>query len=172
MNNDHKNNKVFELNELTEMIGEFIQYWGFKKIHGKIWCLLFLSKTPLDANDFMEHFGISKALVSQSLSELKEYNVILELGKGDRKTLLYQANPHLTEVIFGVLRSREKKLLCQIYASFRLLDDLPNETKNAANIDQDNLKRLGSMIRFAEKFLAGVLAFEKLDFGSWRSIFK
>jgi DNA-binding transcriptional regulator GbsR (MarR family) len=172
MNKSRDKSQIFELHELTEMIGEFIQYWGFKKIHGKIWCLLFLSKTPLDANDFMEHFAISKALVSQSLTELKEYNVIVELGKGEKKTLLYKANPHLTEVIFGVLRSREKRLLCQIYASFRLLNDLPLETQNAANIDQENLKRLGSMIRFAEKFLVGVLAFEKLDFGSWRTIFK
>ena len=38
-----------ELDELAEFVGEFIQYWGFKRIHGKIWAHLFLSEVPLDA---------------------------------------------------------------------------------------------------------------------------
>lgn len=167
-----KQGQLFELHELADKVGEFIQYWGFKKIHGKIWCHLFLSKTPLDAQELMNRLDISKALVSQSLTELRTYRVVLEVGKGEKNTQCYTSNPELTDVIFGVLRAREKKLLCQIFAAYRLLDDLPNDTKEAGQIDLDKLKRLGTMIRFAEKFLAGVLAFDKLDFGQWKRIFK
>lgn len=165
-------NKLFELDELAEKVGEFIQYWGFKKIHGKLWCYLFLSKTPLDAQYFIDRLGISKALVSQSLTELKDYQVILEAGKSERKTLIYIANPNITDVIFGVLRAREKKLLCQIFSAYRLLNDLPKDQLAEENLDLENMQRLGTMIRFAEKFLSGVLAFEKLDFRQWKTIFR
>jgi DNA-binding transcriptional regulator GbsR (MarR family) len=167
-----KNQKLFELDELADKVGEFIQYWGFKKVHGKIWCYLFLSKSPLDAQFLIDRLGISKALVSQSLSELKEFKVIVDLGKGERNTTVYSSNPELTEVIFGVLRSREKKMLCQTYAAFRLLEDLSDQRLDSDGIDRDKLQRLGTMIRFAERFLSSVLAFEKLDFGQWKTIFK
>lgn len=167
-----ENKCLYELEDLAESVGEFIQYWGFKKIHGKVWCLLFLSKTPLDAQCLIQHLKISKALVSQTLSELKDYNVIIEVGKSEKKTVCYTANPHITEVIFGVLRTREKRLLCKIFSSYRLLESLEKSELDKSNIDLDKVKRMGTMINFAEKFLQGVLSFQKLDFGQWRNIFR
>lgn len=163
---------LYELEDFANSIGEFIQYWGFKKIHGKIWCHIFLSKTALDAQYFIDCMGVSKALVSQTLCELKQYNVIIDAGKGERKTMTYKANPHLTDVIFGVLRQREKRLLSKIFSSFRLVETLPAEELDDLDIDPERIKRMGSMINFAEKFLHGVLAFQKLDFGNWKKVFK
>ena len=80
-----------ELEDLAHQIGEFMEYWGFKKVHGQIWCHLFLSSTPLDASELMSRLGISKALVSISLKELLKYEVIRESGKSDRGTRCYQA---------------------------------------------------------------------------------
>jgi len=162
----------YELEDFADAIGEFLQYWGFKKIHGRMWCHLFLSKRPLDAQYFIECMGISKALVSQTLCELKKYNVIQDAGKGERKTTTYVANPNLTDVIFGVLRQREKRLLSKIYSTFRLVESLPKEELDNLELDQERVKRVGLMINFAEKFLHGVLAFQKLDFGSWKKVFK
>lgn len=163
---------LYELEDFADTIGEFIQYWGFKKIHGKVWCHLFLSKKPLDAQYFIDCMGVSKALVSQTLCELKQYNVIQDAGKGERKTMTYEANPHLTDVIFGVLRQREKRLLSKIYSSFRLVESLPSNEIDELGLDQERLKRVGTMISFAEKFLHGVLTFQKLDFSTWKKIFK
>lgn len=161
-----------ELEDFANAIGEFIQYWGFKKIHGKVWCHLFLSKKALDAQYFIDCLGVSKALVSQTLCELKHYNVIQDAGKGERKTMTYKANPHLTDVIFGVLRQREKRLFSKIYSSYRLVESLPPEEHHELELDSERLKRVGTMINFAENFLHGVLAFQKLDFGSWKKVFK
>lgn len=167
-----ENNCLYELEDLADSVGDFIQYWGFKKIHGKVWCLMFLSKTPIDAQCLIHHLKISKALVSQTLSELREYNVIIEVGKSEKKTICYTANPQITDVIFGVLRTREKRLLSKIFSSYRLLASFSKEDLDQSNIDNEKVKRLGTMIGFAEKFLQGVLSFQKLDFGTWRSIFK
>ena len=33
--------------EVCDSIGDFIEYWGFKAIHGRVWALLALSTDPL-----------------------------------------------------------------------------------------------------------------------------
>ena len=88
-----------ELDALAEQVGEFIQYWGFKKVHGRIWTHLWLSDHPLDAGDLGKRLQISKALVSMSIADLLEYDVIQEVGRGEQGTTLYRSNPDQTQVI-------------------------------------------------------------------------
>ena len=108
-----------ELRDTADLIGEFIQYWGFKKVHGRIWAYLFLAETPLNTRQLVELLKISNALVSISVAELLKYDVILEAGKGRNGVLLYRANPDVGAVIAGVLRNREQKLLERIQVSAR-----------------------------------------------------
>lgn len=103
-----------EMEDVASQIGEFIEYWGFKNVHGRIWTHLFLAETPLDASDIVERLCISKALVSMSISDLLEYEVIQFAGKSERSTVLYKANPNVTSVIVNVLRKRERRMLSRI----------------------------------------------------------
>ncbi len=96
-----------ELEDLADQIGEFIHYWGFKRIHGRIWTHIYLAAKPLDAADLVRQMKISKALVSISLRELIDFEVIEEVGKSSRGTHLYRANPDILKVILSVLRQRE-----------------------------------------------------------------
>lgn len=107
-----------ETSELASLVGSFIEYWGFKKIHGKIWCFLFLSEQPQDANFFIKELRVSKGLISIALKELVDHQVILKLEKLEAGTQLYEANPSVLEVIFNVLRTRERKLLGEIQSTF------------------------------------------------------
>ena len=70
-----------KLLRLAESIGHFVEYWGFKQVHGKIWTLIFLSTEPVDANYIMTHLKISKALTSMSIKDLIHHKVIFELDK-------------------------------------------------------------------------------------------
>jgi DNA-binding transcriptional regulator GbsR (MarR family) len=151
-----------ELEELAEQVGEFIRYWGFKKVHGKIWLHLFLSPEPLDAADLRARLKISKALVSMSLQDLIHYRVILPMGKGSRETLVYQSNPEIMESILNVLRSRERKLLARIQASFKTV-----KKSSEKEIDAEKAKILGQMLDSAESLLDGFLEFQQVDLGAW-----
>ncbi|MFN8944090.1 MAG: GbsR/MarR family transcriptional regulator, partial [Pseudobdellovibrionaceae bacterium] len=99
--NDLKPKEILppELIELTDQIGLFIEYWGFKKIHGQIWSHIFLSKTPLDATTLVKRLGVSKALVSLAIKDLVQYDVIQVVGQGEKRTILFQSNPDLISVI-------------------------------------------------------------------------
>ena len=153
-----------ELESLSEQIGEFIQYWGFKRIHGRIWTHLFLSEEPLDATELRVRLKVSKALISMSIGDLLEYEVVEEMGKSERGTLLYRANPNVTDVVLNVLRRRERKMIAQIEAAFKLLRDLRKEDKLALKIDSRQVKTMGEMIEGAEATLDALISMDSVSF--------
>jgi DNA-binding transcriptional regulator GbsR (MarR family) len=142
-----------ELEELASQVGEFIQYWGFKQVHGRIWTHLFLSDHPLDAGDLGKRLKISKALVSMSIADLMEYDVIQEVGRGDQGTTLYRANPDQTKVIFNVLRRRERRLLSSVKAAWQQLVKSPGGGGAGVGVDAKELTRLGEWIDSAQELL-------------------
>lgn len=130
-----------EMREFADQVGEFIQHWGFKKVHGRIWTHLFLSPEALDAGEIRKRLSISKALVSMSLSELLEYDVIEVTGKSSRGTLIYRANKDVMGVILNVLKLRERRMLSRILAAHKKLAGQKN-----ASVDSDTLENLGFLI--------------------------
>lgn len=160
-----------ELQELSEQIGEFIHYWGFKRVHGRIWTQLFLSDKPLDSADLVRQMKISKALVSISVRELLEYEVITEAGKSDRGTNLYSVNPDILQVILNVLRGREKRLLSRIEGAREALERVPYEDKVANEISSERLTKLKGLVGDASAALDGLIALRSVNFGEFKDAF-
>ncbi len=142
-----------EWDQLASLVGDFIQYWGFKNVHGRIWTHLYLSKTPLDALEIRKRLKISKALVSLSVHDLMHYNVIKEVGKSPRGTILYTANSDLHEAIFNVLRTREERMVARIQGACRLLQAVPDTDRSAVGIDADRLNMMSEIITSAKDSL-------------------
>lgn len=160
-----------ELQELSEQIGEFIHYWGFKRVHGRIWTQLFLSDKPLDSADIVRHVKISKALVSISMRELLEYEVIIEAGKSSRGTNLYTVNPDILQVILNVLRGREKRLLSRIEGAREALDRVSQEDKVANDVSTVRLGKLKQLVGDASSALDGLIALRSVDFAEFKDAF-
>ncbi len=159
-----------EVDELSDRVGEFIRYWGFKNIHGKVWCLLFLGKAPLTAAQLIEKTGVSKALMSQTLSELLEYRVI-DCVDECIKNRRYCSNPKVLSVITAVLRRREKEMLGNIHKRFRSVESFSEEQLDSVGVCKVKVERLGRMIKFAETFLNSMLRFESFSFKSFPKSF-
>lgn len=163
--------KMPEMEDLAEQIGEFIHYWGFKRVHGRIWTHLYLAKRPLDAADLVRQMKISKALVSISLRELLEYEVIEEVGKSPKGTHLYRTNPDILKVILSVLRQREKRIIARIQAAQNSLERTSLADREAHGMSDESLKMLGELISKASIGLESFIAFKSVDFGEWRNAF-
>lgn len=142
-----------ELEEFASQVGSFMEYWGFKKVHGQIWCHMYLSSEPLDASELMKRLDISKALVSISLKELLDFEVIEEAGKSPRGTRLYKAREDLRATILDTLRRRERKMMSRIMGAFTLLEKLDEAELEAHRIEQRRLEFLGMMIRMVDMSL-------------------
>lgn len=138
------------LRKLTLSIGNFIRYWGFRRIHGAIWAQLFLSETPLSCTDLTGLLAVSKSLVSPALDELCKYKLIREAPAPNQKTKVYIASENINEVIQHVLKTREAKMLKQITKDFSNLNEEQTTNKN---VDGKRLKSLGEMIFSANLML-------------------
>jgi DNA-binding transcriptional regulator GbsR (MarR family) len=159
-----------ELEELANEVGEFICYWGFKKVHGRIWTHIYLSAQPLDAGQLMQRLRVSKALISLSLNDLLKYDVILESGKSTRGTQTYVANPDVLDVILNVLRRREKKMLTKAETSHRMLSSLSSESLERSRLHKGRVGSLGRMIEQAQNALGSLLELVSVDLTSWEEI--
>ncbi|RYZ57276.1 MAG: hypothetical protein EOP07_10345 [Proteobacteria bacterium] len=142
-----------ELEEFASQVGTFMEYWGFKKVHGQIWCHIYLSSEALDASELMKRLDISKALVSISLKELLDFEVIEEVGKSARGTRLYRAREDLRATILDTLRRRERKMMSRIMGAFSLLEKLDEAELQAYRIEKAKMDFLGLMIRMVDMSL-------------------
>ena len=159
-----------ELEDLANEVGDFICYWGFKKIHGRLWTHIYLAKNPLDAGMLMLRLKVSKALISLSLNDLLKFDVILENGKSDRGTQTYVANPDVLDVILNVLRRRERKMLAQAQTSHKMLSSLKPDGVERANLQRERVESLGRMIDQAQNALSSLLELATLDLKNWEDI--
>jgi DNA-binding transcriptional regulator GbsR (MarR family) len=148
-----------EMRFLADSIGDFIEYFGFKKIHGRIWAHLFLSNEPLAAVELCRRLKVSKTLLSFSIADLLKYEVIQEAGKGPRRTVYYRANPNVAWVILNVLRAREKKMMSDIYGKFLALEKTVDSSAfTQASLSPERVRELGGMIQVATLVLEAVLS--------------
>ncbi len=160
-----------ELEEVVAQIGVFIEYWGFKNVHGRIWAHVYLAEAPLDAGDLIERLEISKALVSMSISDLMEYDVIQVAGKSARGTVTYVANPNVTSVVIGVLRKRERRMLSRIAAATKVLKDFKKHggaKDTSVQLSSDRLASLHEMVLTAEDSMDAILRLGDVSFQEWR----
>jgi hypothetical protein len=160
-----------QLNRLAEQIGGFIEYWGFKKIHGQIWTHLYLSPTPLSAQDLIARLKVSKALISLSMKDLLEHQLVIQTEDSlERKNKFYYANPDVFGVIRGVLESRETLMLQRVSAEFGQLHGMVSEPtapplKGPAPeplVDQDRMSNLGEMITGAQGALQQLIELQRI----------
>lgn len=151
------NQSLPEMKYLSDLVGEFMEYWGFKKIHGRIWTFVYLSEKPIDAAALIKHLGVSKALISLAMKELLDYRVLLESGTSPEGTRLYTANPELQKVITNVLRQREKIMMGKVMAAFNHVKKLPKDDLVSHNINPNRLKDMEKLLRNGEKGLEAIM---------------
>lgn len=159
-----------ELKTFVDQVGDFIEYWGFKNVQGRIWAHLYLSKEPLDAAELMKRLDVSKGLISISLKDMLQFQVIEECGKSDRGTVVYHANPNQRQVIFNVLRQRERMMMSRVSTSIRVLDKMPKKDKEKMKISNEGLESARELVDQAESFLDIILSSEDQATEVWSAL--
>ena len=150
--------EVNKLRALSEAVGDFIRYWGFRRIHGQIWTQVFLSKTSLSGAELTQRLEVSKALISPALAELESYGLIVMTEDG-KKTKRYSAAPDVIPVIKKILKERESKMIANAKAQFETVSKLHEKKGDQESLlESERLNELGEMIslaQFALNFVIG-----------------
>jgi DNA-binding transcriptional regulator GbsR (MarR family) len=97
-----KKQELINLQRLSAAIGLFIRYWGFRKIHGEIWSVVYLSPKALSGVEIGKTLKVSKALVSRALKELEAEGLIFQTESENSKTKRYAAEEDVAKIIQGV----------------------------------------------------------------------
>jgi DNA-binding transcriptional regulator GbsR (MarR family) len=151
-----------EVHVLADQIGDFIQYWGFRKTEGKLWTYLFLSDQPLNAEELMERTQISKAMLSLALGELIKYDVIRKAYPDRKRNQAHVINPNVIEVINNVLRTRERQLLGKIFSSYLCTQEVSLKGESP-KLSHERVEFLGQMISAAMSLLDSFLSLKELN---------
>ena len=164
-----------QLNRLADQIGNFIEYWGFKKIHGQIWTHIYLSPEPISALQLIERLEVSKALVSLAMKDLIFYHLIQQTDDSlEKKNKFFTANPNVFEAIRFVLETRELNIINNINSEHRLLRELQKIGANGM-VDDKKLKHLGQLIDGGETALLSLMKLTTINpnfFLAFNSAFK
>ncbi len=143
-----------KIKQLSTQIGHFIRYWGFRKIHGEIWTLVYLSDKPLSGVEICSLLKVSKALISPALKQLEDEGLIKQILSENSKTKRYEAEEDVLKIILGVLQRREKPLLEKIKKHYEGIRNQPNNFKN---LKEHRIETLGLMIQMAQLVLNQIL---------------
>lgn len=127
------------LHRLAEDMGEFMAFWGFKRVHGRLWTFLALADQPLNAGQLIQRLRVSKALMSLSLHELLRFELILPAEGTTQGKRCYRINPEVKEVIARVLASRERKMIDRIGRGLKTVSVLSIREKRKAGISPQAL---------------------------------
>ncbi|MBW2732060.1 MAG: hypothetical protein JRH20_06670 [Deltaproteobacteria bacterium] len=95
--------------DLCDAVGAFIDYWGFRAIHGRVWVLLAIRSEPMSQAEIAAFLQVSRALVSTAMSELQGYRLVRPTH--EHRNAPYTATIDVWPTITDVLRSREWMLL-------------------------------------------------------------
>lgn len=158
-----------QLQKVVDLIGDFICYWGFKKVHGQVWALIYLNTMPIDANYLIRELGVSKGLISITIKDLLNYRVIEEVAKDKPSTQKYKINENIFEVIAEVLANRERELLGEIDLACDLLGKVSKEKQEKFGLSIDNLMGLKMMNKQAQIFLDSIIQAEDVDLAEFKN---
>lgn len=125
--------------------GDMGSQWGVNRSVAKIQALLFLSGSPLNAEQISERLGIARSNGSNSLRELVGWKLIRRVPiPGDRREH-YEAECDVWEIATRVAQRRKER---EIDPAMRVLSDCVAAAETEDNTDPIALKRMKEMQEF------------------------
>lgn len=146
--------------QACEAVGQMVELWGFKRILGKAWTLLYLSPRPMTASELREGLGISTGLASMILQELVRWGVVHRQSTPGERKEHYHAERNIWRPISKVLRERE---LFQMGTTLDKLRQAEGELEAELGDDPEEEARKVAAMRLSELIQFGDLAFTMLD---------
>jgi len=166
---DHLHRRVMDV---ADAIGEFIAYWGFKSIHGRVWTVIALREEPTSQAQVCQLLGASRASVSTVVSELVGHGLLRAVD--ERRNSPYVAVFDFWPVVADVLRRREWLLLERARLALESAVESAERERKRGTSHQFALVRMKQLLRFTEvgqsvlKVLISVRNFEATEkLGSW-----
>jgi len=141
------------MTEITPIVRKFVLHWGemgarwgINRTVAQIHALLYVSPSPLTAEEIVEQLGVARSNVSTSLRELQGWGIVKVVHvMGDRRDH-FESMKNVWEMFRVILDERKKR---ETDPTLALLRDCVAEAKGAGG-DAYTRQRLGDMLEFFE----------------------
>lgn len=145
--------------QVCEQTGNFIEWWGFRSILGRVWTLLALRGEAMSQVEIAELLGVSKALVHGAISDLEARGLVRRVDDSRRApwVAVIDVWPTITEV----LRAREWMLIEQVRVALDAAIEEASIVKRKTGQEPFSIERLrllASLTESAQNFLRMVLS--------------
>src|SRR4051812_2829826 len=158
------------LHEVADAVGALMEFWGFKRVMGRVWALLSLRDDALSAAELCDQLSISSGAASMALAELEHWAVVRRIRRqGDRREY-FEAETDIWKMISRVLRERE---LAQIDRALEVFErarnrlrtlPLPGERSRLDAI-AERLGKLADLSRVGRGLLSALVQQGRVDLG-------
>ena len=127
----------------ADAIGDIIEHWGFRKVLGRVWTVLFIAAEPLPAADVGERLAMSAGSVSTSLTELQRWGVVRRVFLDGNRQEHFVAENNVWKMVSRVFRERELVEIVEAISAF--------EQALAATDANDGVRRerIGSLLEIS-----------------------
>ncbi|HLU65766.1 MAG TPA: hypothetical protein VKZ63_05795 [Kofleriaceae bacterium] len=157
----------------ADAVGGLMEFWGFKRNMGRMWCVLYLSDRPLSAADLGAQLQLSTGAVSMTLSELLKWGVVKKSWVPGERRDYYEPETSIWKMVSRVFRERELRQIHTAIEAFEAAVGAMNKRRKTAGLEEVNrldfaLGRVRSLLdlaRIGERLLGAVLAGEPVDAG-------
>lgn len=140
---------------VTEAVGTTIEFWGFKRNHGRLWALLFLRDVSMPARELGEALTLSKGALSMLTRELEHWNVVRRVRGPRDATWRFEANTNLMRMIRRVLEVREAEVVARVHTNLSEAE----EAAEAGGASEEVIQRIRQMRRLSELFEKAIALF-------------
>lgn len=131
--------------EFVNHFGEMGSRWGINRTVGQIYALLFVSQTPVHADDIADTLGFSRSNVSMGLKELQAWRLVrLRHLPGDRRE--YFDAPEDVWEIFRVLAEERRRREIEPTLSMLRTALLQNPNSEAERYAQQRMREMHELI--------------------------
>lgn len=127
--------------------GEMGTRWGVNRTVAQIHALLFLSNTPLNAEDIVDTLGVARSNVSNSLKELQSWGLVkISHVMGDRRDH-FVALQDVWEIFRVIVEERKRR---EIDPTLTVLRECAIEADTDAALDDATRQRMNDVLGFME----------------------
>ncbi len=151
---------------VVDAVGTVIEFWGFKRSHGRVWALLYLRGEALTALELQELLKASKGAISMITRELEQWGVVRRVRSPSDASWRFDAETNLMRMVRRVIEDREIRVVARAREDLERAERLAKSDRNVDPAVLTRLSRMRALASFIERAVRAFLQTSKLDVGS------
>lgn len=156
-----------QIREIAALVGDLIEFWGFRRPLGQIWTWLYFHASPQSALQLQEALGMSAGTVSTALKELRHWGVVRLVPRPGKSADVFVSEHEVLPIILKVLRERELELISRAIRVLESAAKLAAEGP-AGSFFSQRVSALLGLARAGHGLLSSLIGLRAPDFENLR----